>query len=378
MKANPIENVILKIAVFVSFFLLLAPAPINNLNASAQTNSGSNPGNQIQIPNRAPKPVFEGAQGKQRSEIVFDPANQLVTLKFAVQDPSGHFIPNIRRDNFVVYEDGARQQIVSEDVEHSPVSVALLMEFGGRAPSLNRMMAMEVSRAGQQILDVIAPQDKLAVWKYSDKIEKVADFSQSREVLDHVLGNLSTPEISETNLYDAVIAMVEQMKPIKGRKAIVVITSGIDTFSKAKYADALNAARESDSPIYVIALTRTVRDLVLLHENVGALAHTDWDKVEKKLQEIARASGGRAYFPSDTLDLSAMYDDLMENLKVRYVITYRSSNSADLNSPRTVRVELIDPTTGGPLKIVDQNRRTIPAKVALQESYIPKDVVAPK
>jgi VWFA-related protein len=378
MKANQVENAILKIAVFVAFFLLLAPAAINNLSAAAQTDSGSNPESQIQIPNRAPKPLFAGAQGKQRSEIVFDPANRLVTLKFAVQDPNDYFIPNIRRDNFVVYENAVRQQIVSEDVEHTPVSVALLMEFGGRAPSLNRMTGMEVSRAGRQILDVITPQDKLAIWRYSDKIEKVADFSQSREVRDHVLGNLSTPEISETNLYDAVIAMIDQMKPVKGRKAIVAITAGIDTFSKAKYADALNAARESDSPIYVIALTRTVRDLVLLHENVGALAHIDWDKVEKELQEIARTSGGRAYFPSDTLDLSAMYDDLMENLKVRYVTTYRSSNSADLNSPRTVRVELIDPTTRGPLKIIDQNGRTVRAKVAIQQSYIPKEVVAAK
>jgi hypothetical protein len=90
-----------------------------------------------------------------------------------------------------------------------------------------------------------------------------------------------------------------------------------------------------------------------------------------ELQKIASASGGRAYVPENTVDLSPIYDDMMENLKVRYVLTYRSSNDLDPNTPRSVRVALVDPNTGGPLRIVDANAKTIPAMVVVQDSYTP-------
>jgi hypothetical protein len=95
-------------------------------------------------------------------------------------------------------------------------------------------------------------------------------------------------------------------------------------------------------------------------------------KAQNPVQEIARASGGRAYAPENMIDLSATYDDIMEDLKVRYVMTYRSSSDGDLSLPRTVRVELVNPSNGEPLEIVDSNGKTIRAKVVVQESYVPK------
>ena len=67
---------------------------------------------------------------------------------------------------------------------------------------------------------------------------------------------------------------------------------------------------------------------------------------------------------------------MLENLKVRYVITYTSSSNLDMNSPRTVRVELIDPKTGGPLQIVDSNGKTVRAKIVVQDSYTPSSASA--
>jgi hypothetical protein len=72
------------------------------------------------------------------------------------------------------------------------------------------------------------------------------------------------------------------------------------------------------------------------------------------------------------VDLSPVYDDILENLKLRYVVTYRSSNSADGNTPRAVRVELVDPQTGGPLRIVDESGRAVLAHIVVQDSYRPR------
>jgi VWFA-related protein len=337
-----------------------------NSKPSSQPTSG-----QIQIPNRANAPLFKGKQGKQKTEIRYDPATHTVTLKLLVQDPNGYFIPNIRRENFVVYENGVRQQNASVNFEHAPASIGLLLEFGGRMPGLNRELGHEVSRAGQHLVEELAQDDKLAMWRYSDKVEKLSGFSDDKTAAETLLVTLGTPEISEANLYDAIVYTLGQMKAIAGRKAIVLISSGIDTFSKATYQDTLNSAQNFDTPIYVLSLATVLQQFTQFHDQTGPIARIDWKKAESGLEEIARVSGGRAYAPEDTVDLSPYYDDMMENLKVRYVITYRSSTNLSPDTPRTVRVELVDPSTGGPLQIVDSNGRTIRYNVILEDRYVP-------
>jgi len=350
------------------FCLLLAPLATLVQSASNRANQPKN-GGQVQIPSRPASPLFSSKQGKQKTEIRFDPATGVVTLKLLVQDPNGYFIPNLRRDNFVVYENGVRQQSATVDIEHAPVTLAVLMEFGGRAPGLNRQMGDEVARAAQQLLDELSPEDKVTFWKYSDQVQKLADENQSRDAVKTELITMGTPAVSETNLYDAVIATIAEMRPVRGAKAIVLLTSGIDTFSKAHYEDARKAAEESDAPIYVISLTQVLHQIMQMQDR--PLVNVDWDNLEHQLQEIARISGGRAYTPSNTSQLSPVYDDVMENLKVRYVITYKSSNNVDANAPRSVRVELVDPQTRGPLVIRDANGRIVRASMILQENYVP-------
>jgi VWFA-related protein len=353
---------------FAIVFLLM-PVVFATMAQSASKREDRPKNGQVQIPNRPTSPLFSGTQGKEKTEIRFDPATGMVTLKLLVQDPNGYFIPNLRRDNFVVYEDGVRQQNATVDIEHAPVTLAVLMEFGGRAPGLNRQMGDEVASAAQQLLDELGPEDKVTFWKYSDQVQKLADANQSRDVVKSELITMGTPAVSEADLYDAVIATVAEMRPVRDRKAIVLITSGIDTFSKAHYEDARKAAEKSDAPIYIISLTQVLRRIMQMQDR--PLVNVAWDKLEHQLQELARISGGRAYTPSITIQLSPVYDDVMENLKVRYVITYKSSNNVDANAPRSVRVELVDPQTGGPLVIRDANGRIVRASVILQENYVP-------
>jgi len=136
------------------------------------------------------------------------------------------------------------------------------MEFGDRSPALNRELGQEVSRAGEHLVGGLSRGDRLAVWKYNERVEKVPDFSQNHEALDTFFLKLGTPELSETNLYDAIIFTLGQMRPVTGRKALVLISSGIDTFSKASYDDRLRTAENSDTPIYVVSLAPVLSPFV--------------------------------------------------------------------------------------------------------------------
>jgi Ca-activated chloride channel family protein len=325
----------------------------------------------LRIPNRPAEPLFKGRQGKQKPELQFDSSTGTVGLKVLVQDSNGYFIPDIRRDNFAVYENGVRQHNLNVEVERAPASVALLMEYGGRLPGVSRDVAAEALRAGYHLLEALGKDDKLAAYIYSDKVQKVADFSTDHEIMETRLFGLDPPQLSETNLYDAVITTNAQIKPLPGYKAMVLLSSGVDTFSKVSLEDVLQIVEKSPTPVYSVSLVPAMRADLNVMGGTNSAARLDWSKADSNLQTLSVASGGREYIPDPTMDLSAIYDDLLENLKVRYVITYKSSSSGSLDFPRKVRVVLIDPATGSPLRIIDANGNPIHAKVIVQDSYTP-------
>jgi len=203
------------------------------------------------------------------------------------------------------------------------------------------------------------------------------DFSTGHETLDGQFVTCRKPDFTEANFYDALISTLEQMKTVPGRKALVLISSGVDTFSRAKYVEVLDAVRECATPIYVISIGRILRAAMENSTPVGPYARVDWSRADNELQEIAKSSGGRLYSPGSTFDLSGVYDDMMENLRVRYVITYKSSTSAgDLGAARTVQIELVNPNTGGPLEIMDVNGKPVASKLFIQDSYVPRSASA--
>src|SRR5258708_8605661 len=213
----------------------------------------------VRIPDRATAPLFTGEQGKQKTELHFDPATGVVTIKLVVQDRNGYFIQNIRRNNFWVYENGVPQKGATVEIEHAPVSLAVLMENGGHYVTLNKAVTEEVSTAIHRLRDTLGPDDKVAVWRYGDTAEQLSGFSKDRQALPGLADSLKAPGVSEANLYDALLSIVTQMQPVSGRKAIILISSGVDTFSKAKFEDTLKAIAESGTPIYVIGLAPILR-----------------------------------------------------------------------------------------------------------------------
>ena len=141
------------------------------------------------------------------------------------------------------------------EIEHAPINLALLFEYGGRYPGLNKDLTEEISRDAHQLAEVLGSQDRMALWGYGDTVHQLADFVPRGEALDSAPFSLAPPDVSETNLYDAVVFALKNMGPVQGRKAIILFSTGLDTFSKAKYEHALAAAGKGDTPIYVVSLT---------------------------------------------------------------------------------------------------------------------------
>jgi hypothetical protein len=236
-------------------------------------------------------------------------------------------------------------------------------------PGLGEALQPDIADAAHQLIRKIEASDDVAAWKYNDRVEKLGDSGDGREMLDMALLSPDKPGPPVANLYDALLYALPQMPQKQRRKALVLISDGIDSNSKAPYRDVVTAAENSGVPIYVISMTNVAKQYMEAHPDAGPMVKIDWSKAERELQEIAQVSGGRIYVPAEPINLSTIYDDLLENLKVRYVLAYRSSASGD--SPRAVRVELVNSRTGGPLQIVDKEGRPIRAMVVAQERYSP-------
>jgi VWFA-related protein len=331
----------------------------------------------VHVPVRPSSPFFEGSQGLQRTEIAYDSRTQTVTAKLLVQDPNGYFIPALRRDNFAVFEDGVRQQNATVEVERAPVTVSVLMEYGGRYRSMNADLGRQAWLVANQFLDEVGRDDRVAFLRYGDRLETLSDFSADHDSVEATLRNQDTPPASETNLYDALVETVTRMNGMPGRKAVLLVSSGLDTFSRHSFKEVLETVRSADVAVYVINLGPVLRDDLSLSDHSGFHAAFDWKRADTELGQIARASGGRVYSPSSLYELAGPLDDLMENLRVRYVITYRSNSDVHTATPRSVRVELVEAKTGKTIKIIDADGHPVRAHVTVDGTYVPSESAAP-
>jgi VWFA-related protein len=319
---------------------------------------------------RPEKALFQSEPGKPHAlRIAFDPQTQLVTVILSVEDPDGYFIPNLRPQNFTVYEDGVLQKNATVDVDHAAVSMSLLLEGGSRYQELNQILRTELPRLAHPLMNALMPDDKLALFSYTDTVKLLADMHRPRDQVDGLVDQLQISSFSEANLYDALIDTLNRTQSMPVRRALVLISTGLDSFSHATFDDVVAAAKRGDTPVYCIGLAELVqRSLV---SPLGPLSKVDWSRASNQLKALAQTSNGRTYLSDTVLDSRAIYDDLMEHLRVRYVIKYTSSGTRSGTSSRRVRVVLVDPRTGGPLRMTDAAGKVITARVSADASYTP-------
>jgi len=318
------------------------------------------------ISDRSVTSIVEGATAERwSSNLTFDPHSRVVRIALTVRNASDYVLPTLRPEHFAVYEDGRRQTNVTVEIEHAPVRLAVLLEGGGRYQQLNREIARDVQVIVRPLLGSLRSEDRVAVFSYADALTTLKDFDQPLSDLERALSALNVPGFSEANFYDAVTAVLARMTGIHGRKALLVVTSGTDTFSRATFEDVLSAARRSGTPIFVIDLSENAAHLT----DVGPLARLDWTRVREELRALACVAGGRIYSAYAAHDAAAIYDDIMEYLRIRYVITYVSPSPPGRGARYAVRVELVDRHTGRPLRIVGTGGRSMAANIIARASY---------
>ena len=298
-----------------------------------------------------------------------------VNVDVAVLGKNGRFIPNIPKGNFRVIEDGVPQNIGGFNMGEAPMTVCLVIEFSNLYQQYWSSGWYETLQASYGFLETLKPEDYVAVVAYDLRSEILSDFSTDKRKAYEAMQRLRIAAFSESNLYDALTDTADRMSTIEGRKAIVVIASGVDTFSKLTFDKTRKSLQQSGVPIYAIGIMQALREWLDARGGMGAIQRLDFLQADNQMRTFARETGGQSYFPRFFGEFPNIYRAIHEALRSQYSITYASSNQVKDGKFRKIAVQLVNPATNEPLRIVDEKGKPMKYTVIAKPGYnAPKEV----
>jgi len=304
-----------------------------------------------------------------RSEVL------AVSLDVAVLDNRGQFIPNIPRGNFRVLEDNVPQQITGFEMGEAPLTVCMVIEFSNLFQQYWTETWYQTLTAAYGFLETLKPEDYVAVVAYDIRPEILSDFSTDKRAAYEAMQRLRIAAYSESNLFDALTDTAQRMSDIEGRKAIVLISSGRDTFSKITFSKTREILQNAGVPIYAIGLMQALREWYDAYGMLGPIARLDFLQADNQLRTFAKETGGIAFFPRFYGEFPGIFRSISQALRSRYYITYQPSNLKRDGKFRKIKVELVNPATNEPLKITDERGKPVKYTIIAKSGYTaPREV----
>jgi len=291
-----------------------------------------------------------------------------VQLEVAVLDNRGHFIPNIPRGNFRVLEDNVPQQISGFSTNaDAPMTIAMVIEFNAQFQQYWSQGWYETLTASYGFIQTLKPEDYVAIIAYDLRPEILTDFTTDRGKVQEAMQRLRIPGFSESNMYDALVDTAQRMSNIEGRKAILLVATGRDTFSKLTFDKARKGIQEAGVPIYAISLLQAFR--AVYDAYIPDTARMDFLQADNQLNTFTRETGGQAFFPRFFGEYPNIFRDIGNALRNQYSIAYSPSNQVKDGKFRKIKVELVNPENGEQLRITDQKNKPIKYSIIAKQGY---------
>lgn len=244
-----------------------------------------------------------------------------VNLPITVVDAKRHLITNLGQTNFAVYEDGQPQTILKFSREDIPVSIGIVVDNSGSM----RTKRSAVTKAVLNLIQASNPQDEVFVVNFNDDPYLDQDFTNKIDVLREALDRVDSR--GGTALYDAVIASADHLAKgaKRDKKALLVITDGVDNESRESLEAAIRAVQSENGP--------TIYSIGILGDEPGT------KRAKRALQSLSDQTGGVAFFPKDLAEVDEISQEVAKDIRNQYSITYRPTNPRSNGGYRHVKVE---------------------------------------
>jgi VWFA-related protein len=291
----------------------------------------------------------------------------LVNVDVLVTTKSGQFIPGLKKENFRLFEDGAAQNISSFTVSKAPITAVLLVEFASTTYSF----IIDALEASYAFANTLQKDDWVAVSYYDMQPHILVDFTQDKKAVYGALNQMRIPGFAETNLFDALYDTLDRLDRVEGKKYIILVTTGYDSFSKLTLDKITKKVKDTkDVTIFPISVGQIARIMGRAgNRSMGIHAsEMDYLQADNEMRTFAAITGGRAYFPRFQGEYGEDFLEIGNDIRHQYSITYRPTNDKLDGTYRKLKVEVVAPD-GGPLKVKDQKGKDQKVDVVARDGY---------
>jgi VWFA-related protein len=248
--------------------------------------------------------------------------SRLVNLNVRVTDGTGKLIPDLSKDDFEVFEDGVKQEVVRFEPVNTPVNVVMLLDLSGSTKDRWKI----IKKAAKKFIDTLSPNTPIAVAAFTRKFLLISEFTFDRKLLKDRIDDTKNLR-SGTAFYDATWSTLDLFKEVKEqRKAIVVMTDGVDnSISSDEYEprhpfdELLERIMQEEVTIYPIYFNTEFEVTVKMG---GSDTHESYVTARKQLQTIADETGGTLFKADRAEDLEGVYQRVASELQTLYSVAY--------------------------------------------------------
>jgi VWFA-related protein len=313
----------------------------------------------------AQKPATPQQQKPQEGGLSIAVEVPVVTLDVVAATQNGDIIPGLKKENFRVLEDGQPQQITNFAPTDAPITMVVLLEFSAR---FYGWFGYEAKYWSEALFPSLNQKDWVALVTFDMRPRTEVDFTQNKEEVQAAIYHLFVPGFSESNIFDAMLDTVDRLKDVKGKKSILILASGVDTFSKHTLDQTMKQLRGTDTTIFAVGLDRPLSNYLEAHGMLHGMTRMDFLQAENQLKTFTRMTGGMAWFPQFDGEIPGIMREVASFLRHQYSLSYTPTNTSQDGKYRKIKVELVAPD-GSPLTVTDQKGKKQKIVVYTREGY---------
>jgi len=309
-------------------------------------------------------PSGQGAPAPQQQTkppaVTISTESNLVNLDAVVTDQDGNIIQGLKRENFRVLDEGQPQQIANFAPSDAPITMVMLMEF-------SRLFYGYFGYKGKTwaygFLSHMSDKDWIAFKTFDLKTTLHVDFTHNKSELGQAVASLYFPDFSEANLFDALLETLDQLRDVPGRKSILLLATGYDTFSKHTLDQTYKRLKETDIPIFCVGMGE---DIDLRTFNGGGVGYL---QAKNQLTQFGEMTGGYAWFPRFQGEMPSIFNSVAAYLRSQYTLGFAPSTPQD-GKYHKLKVEVLD-EKGNPLMIANKKGKLKGVVVYARRGYTP-------
>ena len=262
---------------------------------------------------------------------------ELINLDVVVTDKKGNFIPELTAKNFKVFEDKVEQKVTNFTPTTAPLTVVMVLES---TKNLAWWWYDDAAMPAARFIQMLRPNDWAAVVAYNLNHKILSDFTQDKRELFGSLSRMAFPVSRESNLFDALKFTLDRLDEVDGKKAVLLVSTGVDTFSRITFGSALKRVKATDAIIYCLGIGQ--RGRLSSEHRMGPGDRLTYLQADNQLKTFAKVTGGKAWFPRWQQDHAAILQQVGIELRNQYSLGYVSTNADQNGKFRKIKVEIVD------------------------------------